>query len=426
MPRPAVGLSLAGAALLAGAPLAAQDLRSTITELFTFGDCGAPLCLELGDEHGNHFIPAVTAGNETVIAFLTEAIGRAASSTPLSATSSGATYTLVGGLPVRSSTSAGPIFAERAQTLGRGRFYLGSNVTGQQFTSLNGVPLDNILINFAHQDVGNPGTGDPEFENDIIQLTMNLDMSIAVASLFATYGVTDFIDLGVAVPFVRASFTGAADAQILPFGPSPLHRFGGTIDDPILRVATDASGNSSGLGDIVGRIKINLGQSSRFGAALLTDVRFPTGDADNLLGSGSTSLRALGVASAQFGSFSPHVNVGYLARGGEFQSDAIVARLGFDNLMTSWATFAAELLSEWQVGENPITLPGDIIFTAPFERRVASVSIPQRRDDILNAAMGFKFNVRGPMVIVTNIMMPLLSSGLQPDYFWTLGLEASW
>lgn len=426
MPRPGVGLWLAGAALLAAAPVAAQDLRSTITQLFTFGDCGAPLCLELGDEHGNHFIPSLTAGNQTVIAFLTEAMGRAASSAPLSASSSGATYTIVGGLPVRSSTSAGPIFAERAQTLGRGRFYLGANVTGFQFTSLNGAPLDNILINFQHQDVGNPGEGDPEFENDIIQLTMKLDMSITVASLFATYGLLDFMDIGIAVPFVRTSITGSADAQILPFGPSPLHRFGGTIDDPILRASTSASGNASGIGDVVARIKINLGQSSKFGAALLTDVRFPTGNEDNLLGSGTTSVRALGVASAQFGSFSPHINVGYLTRGGDFQTDAVVARLGFDNLVAPWATFAAELLSEWQVGSNPIPLPGEIVFVAPFERRLAAVSIPERRDDILNAAMGFKFNVRGPMVVVTNLMMPLLKSGLQPDFYWTFGLEASW
>ena len=418
---------IAGIALvLLAAPAAAQDMRSTITELFTFGDCGAPLCLELGDEHGNHFIPAVTASNQTVIAFLTEAIGRTASNTPLSASSSGATYTLVGGLPVRSSTSAGPIFAERSQTLGRGRFYLGSNVTGLNFTTLNGAPLDEIVINFAHQDVGNPGEGDPEFENDIIQLRMNLDMNITVATILATYGVTDFLDVGVAVPFVRTSIAGTAEAQILPFGPSPLHRFGGTIDDPILRAATDATNNAAGLGDVVARAKINLGQSSRFGAAIITDIRFPTGDEANLLGSGAGSVRALGIASAQFGSFSPHLNVGYLARGGDFQTDAIVARLGFDNLMAPWVTFAAELLSEWQVGANPIVLPGDIVFVAPFERRVQAISVPERRDNLLNAALGFKFHVRGPTVLVTNVMMPLYESGLQPDFIWTLGLEASW
>ena len=140
--------------LVLAAPLSAQDMRATITELFTFGDCGAPLCLDLTNEHGNHFIPALTASNETVIAFFTEAMGRSAANTPLSSSSSGATFKLVGGLPVRTSTSGGPIFAERAQTLGRGRFYLGANVTGMAFTTVNSAPLDNVTINFAQ-----PGRG---------------------------------------------------------------------------------------------------------------------------------------------------------------------------------------------------------------------------------------------------------------------------
>ena len=162
-------------------PAEGQALRNTINSLFTFGDCGQPLCLDLPNEHGSHFLPSVDAGNATVITFLTEAIGQSVTSTPISASSSGATFSLVAGLPVRTSTSLGPIFGERAQTLGRGRFFLGANITSLAFTTLNGTPLDNILINFTHQDVGNPGLGDPDFENDIIQLRMKLDMNISGA-----------------------------------------------------------------------------------------------------------------------------------------------------------------------------------------------------------------------------------------------------
>jgi hypothetical protein len=400
-------------------------MRTTINQLFTFGDCGAPLCLELADEHGNHFIPSVTQGNQTVLTFLTEAIGRSVASAPLSATSSGATFSLVGGLPVRTSTSPGPIFGERSQTLGKGRFYLGANVTSLSFTTLNSVPLDNLLINFAHQDVGNPGEGDPEFENDIIQLRMNLDMDITVASLFATWGILDFVDIGVAIPFVRTSIHGTSEAQILPFGTTALHRFGGTLADPILRASTEASGTATGLGDIVGRIKINLGQGRTLGAAILTDVRFATGKEEDLLGSGFTSARALAVGSAQFGNFAPHMNLGYLARGGDLSSDAFVATLGFDNLVAPWATVAADVISEWQIGDNPIQLPGDIVFVAPFERRVPSISVPNRRENILNAALGLKFTVRGGTVLVLNGIAPLRKVGLQPDFIWTIGVEGS-
>lgn len=417
---------VAGAlALSLASSLHAQNMRSTINQLFTFGNCGEPLCLDLPDAHGTHFIPAVTAGNQTVIGFLTEAIGRSVASTPISATSSGATFSLVGGLPVRTSTSPGPVFGERAQTLGRGRFYLGANVTGLSFTTLNGAPVDNLVINFAHQDVGTPGEGDPEFENDVIQLRLNLDMNITVMSVFATWGVTDFLDIGVAIPVVRTTINGNSEAQILPFGNTAIHRFGGTSTDPILRAAASASGTSTGIGDVVGRVKVNLGQSRRLGAAILTDVRFATGDDANLLGSGSSSIRALAVGSAQFGNFAPHVNLGYLARSGKQESDAVLATLGFDNLMASWATVAADLISEWQVGDNPITLPGDIVFVAPFQRRIPSISVPNRTQNTINAALGLKFNVRGGTVLVINGIAPLRKTGLQPDFIWTFGLEGS-
>ncbi len=414
------------AAILLSATLAeAQSLRSRIGNLFTFGDCGLPLCLDLGTEHGQHFIPAVAAGELGIIGFVTEAIGRSTQRVPLAATSSGETFSIVGGLPVRTSTSAGPIFGERSQTLGRGRFYLGANVSGINLTSIGGVPLENITINFGHQDVGNPGLGDPNFENDLIQLRLALDLNITVATLFATWGIADFVDIGVVVPFVRASIVGASEAQILPFGTgtSPLHRFAGTPTDPVLRASASMEGSSTGIGDVVGRLKINLGQSQRAGAALLADVKFATGDEDELLGSGASAVRALAIGSLQFGNFSPHLNFGYVTRSGELENDAILATVGFDNLMTSWATFAFDLVSEWQLGDNKIELPGDIIYVTPFDRRLSSVDIPSDRENILNASAGVKFTLRGGTVLVMNGLMPLRDVGLQPDFVWTVGLE---
>lgn len=410
---------------LATAPAEAQNLRNRITDLFTFGDCGEPLCLDLTNEHGDHFLPAVTQGEFTVIGFVTEAIGKSVSSLPVSSTSSGATFAIVGGLPVRTSTSAGPIFGERAQTLGRGRFFLGANVSGIHFTSISGVPLEDVTINFAHANVLDSALGNPGFEVDLIQLRLALDVDVSVATIFMTWGMTDFIDVGVAVPFVRTSVNGASEAQILPFGTgaTPVHFFAGTSSDPVLRAASSVSGSASGVGDVVGRLKINLGQSSKFGAAILGEIRFPSGNERQLLGAGATAVRGLGIASAQFGSFSPHLNVGYQARTAELQNDAVLATLGFDNLLTDWATFAFDLVSEWQVGDSKLPLPGDIVYDEPFTRRIPSVSIPDRRDNIVNATAGMKFTVRGGTVIVLNGILPLREVGLQPDFVWTAGLE---
>ncbi len=416
-------ISAAVAAMSVAAPPAhAQSevgLRDRIEqELFTFGDCGETLCLDLDNIHGDHFIPALAEGNDVVISFVTDAIGNATLSVPLSATSSGATFSFVGGVPVRTSTSAGPIFGERTQTLGRGRFFIGASVTGVEFTSLNGVPLDAMQLNFKHEDNDPTGTlGDPEFENDVIALQLAMNVNVVVGTLALTAGLTDFIDIGVAVPFVRT------DAQILPFGGSAIHRFGGDDVDPILRASATMEGSAMGIGDVAGRVKINLGQGETMGAAVLAEARFPTGDEENLLGVGATQVRAMALYSAQLGTFSPHLNAGYQMRGGEMQNDAVIIQGAFDNLLTDWATLAVGVESEIEVGDNRFVLPEIIVLDEPFTRRFPATNVPNANGDILRASIGGKFTVRGGTVLVVNGIFPLRDVGLQPDYIWTVGLD---
>jgi len=421
-------LLLLALGLLPVGPLAAQGLRESLSQLFTFGNCGEPLCLDgsinAGTGHGNHYLPAAATGNLAVLSFLGEAIGQSVARIPISSTSSGATYSIVNGIPVRTSTSAGPIFAERSQTLGRNRFFVGASVNGLSYTKLNGAPADNFALTFIHEDVDNAGTlGDPQFENDIIDVLMQLDVNVLVTNVFATYGLTDFIDLSVAVPFVRTTVRGSSEAQIHPFGPNALHFFGGNSTDPVLRAATDVQGSAAGIGDIAGRLKVNVVQKAKYGAAILGDLRFPTGDEEDLLGSGAFSGRAIGIFSAQFGPFAPHINGGYLVRTGELQTDAILATLGFDNRMTDWATLAIDFISEWQVGDSKITLPGNAQFDVPFVREVQTTQVADMRQDLVAASGGLKFTLREGTVLMTNVLLPLTRAGLLPDFVWTAGLE---
>jgi hypothetical protein len=416
-------LAFVACALLVATDARAQSLSSLITDLFTYGDCGQPLCLDVDNNHGEHFIPAFTQGNATVLGFLTQSIGRSTANLPISATSSGTTFKIVDGLPVKTSTSAGPIFAERPQTLGRGRFFIGANVSGIVFSSLNGAPTSDLRFNFAHQDVGAPGLGDPVLENDLISTQISLEVRQQVAAVFATWGIIDFVDIGVAVPFVRTSINGSSTAQITPFGNVAVHRFTGDSANPVLQASNEVSGSASGIGDVAARLKINLGQGNQFGAAILSDVRLPTGHEEDFLGTGSTSIRALGIFGAQFGNFAPHLNAGYVARTDTLQSDAILATLGFDALVAEWATVAADLISEWQVGANQISLPGEIHYVTPFDRTYAATSIPTMRQDVMNLSVGAKLMVRGGTVIVVNGLVPINRAGLQPGIAWTAGLE---
>lgn len=420
-------LTAFGLAILAlvASPLAAQGtLRDQLTALFTYGDCGLPLCLDVDPEfHGQHFIPANQAGNQAVLAFLDAAIGRSVANLPLSATSSGVTFTFEGGVPVATSLSAGPILAERAQTLGRGRLYVGLNVTGLRFQEIRGVALDNVVLNFAHVDVTGDGLGQPELENDVIQVRFGIDMSVHAASLLVTWGMLDFVDIGVAVPVVRTALTGGSVAQIFPFSSTPAHRFAGTETDPALQTAAGASGTATGIGDVAGRLKVSLVRTARIGVSVMGDVRFPTGDETNFLGAGDLSWRALGIVSGRWGAFSPHLNAGYLARTGDFDNDAILTTLGFDHLIGAWATLAMELVGAWQVGDSKLALPGPIRYVSPFERTIPSSNIPESRDDLLASSVGFKARVTGGLTFIGNALIPLNNGGVQPGVTWTGGVE---
>ena len=426
MPRSLKAFVLATALLIPVRDADAQSLSSLINALFTYGDCGQPLCLVLtgpDSVHQGHFIPAVTQGSQSVLGFLGQSIGRTTANLPISATSSGVTFKIVDGLPVKTSTSAGPIFAERSQTLGKGRFFVGANVSGISFSSLNSAPLADLRFNFGHQDVGAPGLGDPILENDLITTRLSLNVDQQVATLFGTWGILDFVDIGVAIPVVRVSLSGTSVSQITPFGSVTTHRFGGSTEDPQLEASKTVSGSASGFGDIAARVKINLGQGDHLGAALLTDIRLPTGREEDFLGSGSTSIRVLGIMGAQIDNVSPHLNIGYAARSAEIENDGFLATLGFDALVTPWATLAADLITEWQVGDSKITLPGSIEYVTPFHRTYPATSIPTKRQDVVNASFGAKFTVRGGMVIVVNGIVPIKHAGLQPNFGWTTGLE---
>lgn len=419
-------LVLVTCALLHAADARAQTLSSLINDLFTYGNCGEPLCLVLtGPDsiHQGHFIPAVTQGSQNVLGFLSQSIGRSTANLPISATSSGATFKIVDGLPVKTSTSAGPIFAERSQTLGRGRFFVGANVSGISFTSLNGAPLGDLRFNFSHKNVGDSALGDPSIENDLISTDLSLSVEQQVATVFATWGILDFVDIGVAVPLVRTSIAGSSFSQITPFGDSAVHRFAGDLGSPVLEASTSLAGSASGIGDVAARLKINIGQNDALGAAILVDTRLPTGREEDFLGTGSTAIRAQAIVGAQFGNFAPHLNVGYGARTDTLQNDGILGTIGFDALVAGWATVAGDFITEWQLGANRITQPPSIEIAIPFARSYPSTSVPNKRQNVMNMALGAKFIVRGGMVIVVNALVPIKKAGLQPDIAWTAGLE---
>src|SRR5256884_490955 len=111
-------------------------------------------------------------------------------------------------------------------------------------------------------------------------------------------------------PYTTLFRSGTSDAQIVPFGGTTAqHFFGGTPANPVLSTSRFVDGSATGVGDIATRVKVNLTRSERTNFSVLADVHFPTGSADDLLGSGHLAARGLGILSARFRAVSPHANI---------------------------------------------------------------------------------------------------------------------
>jgi hypothetical protein len=411
--------------VLSPAAVAAQTLGQTFRQLFTFGDCGQPLCLSeaVTGAHGSHYIPSVTQGEADMLGFMTGSIARSIANLPFTSTAGGVGFTFIDGALVATSSSYGGVFGERSQTLGRGRMMAGASIHGMSMDQLRGVPMHDLTFRFAHQNVGDADMGDPIFENDIIEVRTNMKVNIIVTSAFLSYGLSNNVDVGIQVPLVRASLSGASTAHIIPWDRETApHQFG-TISEPSEYADAGASGSAMGIGDIALRVKANAYQTTNMGLAFTGDLRLPTGSEEDFLGSGEMSLRLMAIASAKSGDFSPHLNAGMAIRSGDRYGNSFVAALGFDHLLAESVTMAVDVLVDHSLGDSELTLPGSVEFTEPVRRKVTLTDIPEGKDHLVDLSFGFKFQLPRDYRVITNLLVPMSEGGMRPRFMWTTGFE---
>jgi hypothetical protein len=291
-----------------------------------------------GNPHEAHFLPGLA---QTAAPFeLNKALVSQLATFPIGSSSGGFTYSFDSKSRSfsRSSESFGPSFAERALTNGKGRFSAGFNFQHTSYDRFENTSLSNGNINFylQHNDCcpgqqpdGAPGGGsgdkNPAFEGDLVQVALSLKASSSTSAFFVNYGLTDRLDVGVTVPIVHVSLDASEVSTIdrISTAANPLiHSWDG--QGATVKTET-ASGSATGVGDMLIRAKYNFFRSNAGGVAAGLDLRLPTGDSKNLLGTGATQTRLLFIASGGFGRFAPHANIGYTFSSGKL--DPVVTDL---------------------------------------------------------------------------------------------------
>ena len=134
---------------------------------------------------------------------LTRALLSSVATLPVSTSSSGFTYRLNPALGTveRASDTFGPFYVERAMTAGAGQAVFGFTLQHAAFRSLDGNNLKNgEFITVANQFADEAAPFDVE--------ALTLDITAGTATFFGNVGVSDRVDIGVAVPLVRLAISG--------------------------------------------------------------------------------------------------------------------------------------------------------------------------------------------------------------------------
>ena len=338
------------------------------------------------------------AASEAARDTITRALLVNLTSAPLATSSSGFLYRLNPqlGTVERATESFGAFFVERALTPGRGRASLGMSATSTAFDQLDGQDLrSGTLITIAKRFRDEPEPFDSE--------SLTLEIRSSAMTLFGSVGVTDRLEIGAAVPFARVSLEGQ---RVNVYRGSALLQASGT-------------GTASGIADIALRAKYTLLARENGGVAAATEVRLPTGDAENLLGTGARSYRFIGVGSLEQGSFALHGNASFL-RGGISPewSAAGAASMAVHPRVTVSGEFLTRHVSELHaVLHTSAPHPSEIgVDTIRLTAGASAVTLA-------SAVAGLKWNVTGTFVLGGHVSFALAKRGLTAPLTPTFGLE---
>jgi hypothetical protein len=313
------------------------------------------------------------------------------------------------GLQARTATTFGPAFAERALTSGEGKISVAVNLNASSYSRLGDLSIDQMKVSAIHATsplVARSGMA-------------SLVLSSTTVVFSGTVGVTDALDLGVAVPTVSVKLDGLSWVQ-------------NDKGDVLLRAT--GSGTSAGLGDIAASAKYRFfsfgsGTPDPGGLAVMATVRMPTGDVDNLRGLGVTRTSVSIIGSSGTGRLRPHVNAGY-----EWWSSGIDISTQLPIQTTATAKDQIQFAAGAEFEAVPkLTLLVDFLgrqirhggqvgnqTAIPTSQEAANLGVTsveslvplQEGIQKLTLVPGMKLNVKGSLLLSLNVLIALKDTGL--------------
>jgi hypothetical protein len=459
----------------------AKDLTDVLAQGFSFGtSIPLPFFTPTGD------IAVAPAAGAAVAPAFSAAIAQAVTQeVPLASVAPAFTYRFNPALDIfeRLTGVPGPLFSERAPTLGKGQFNFAVGYAFLDFSELNGTDLDNIrspglFTEFFPEEsfpVGQLPTGEELFfvpvSDSLLRTRIDLQAHVIVPTL--RYGITDKWDVSLSIPIVNTflrvrnesvrvvdpafpaggAFTLDAQENLKDFqgfiDPEGKRLRGGQI--PLVRSQRPAkslkraAGSATGVGDIMLRGKYHLWQSELGGAALGLNLQLPSGEVRDFHGTDETHLSTfLYLSEVLWERFEPHLNVGVDFNADNVDRSSFLYAVGGSLLVGTRLGLIVDFIGRSEFGRFPVRIPPEGLtqgFALDKESDTCTAEQPCfpdldrglfsfpifaariKRNDIADFTFGLRYALGTSGSVFFGGVVPLNSDGFRPDFIPSGGIE---
>ena len=289
----------------------------------------------------------------------------------------------------RASDSFGPLFTERALRNGKGHLSVGVTYQFADFKTLQGADLT----------AGTFPTNTARFANQLLPFsidTLALTLDVKTVTGFASYGLSDRLDVGLVAPITRLHFSGRR-----------VNTFQG-----ISTLQSSQSHSASGFGDLLVTARYRLAGDAGSGAAVGSDFRLPTGREEDLLGTGKSAWRLLGIGSWERAPIAADANGGFSVGG-------VSREVFWAGAVTLAATPKLSLVGELMGRRfSNLTRVSDVYEPHPVVAGVETMRWLPIGGGLHTVYLGTgaKLNVYGRWLLKANVLTRLTDTGLRARF----------
>jgi hypothetical protein len=378
-------------------------------------------------------VPAGAVPALGVATGLNVAVATQLSQLPLASASAGTVVAYKNGVP-ETFNNLGPILVDRAQTVGKGKVFLGVTASQYVFTDIDGKPLSSLQFSYSRyacaagqsnctqaDAVSTTYTQEPQN-----RLAFVVDQLVAVA----TFGLTNKLDYSVIVPVARVSLGSS-----IPSSTNYVVNSSGTLLFSQPNSPSYAYGTASGVGDVETGFKYSLYAGEHATVSTGSIFRLRSGDELNLLGSGAWGFNPF-LTYSYLAKFSPHAKIGYQWNTDSdlnnptytepvYNNGAIVAQpdkplpggvqydIGGDWAVAKRFTVALDLLGYQFINSERLVFSTAVVNASPAPLSLPTTTAESDSYSINNVSAGFKWNPGANLVLSANVLTQINNDGLR-------------